>query len=72
MISRAVIVAVGITASGQRKVLGIEVGDSEDEVYWTAFLRRLKKRALTGVRLAISDAHAGLKKAIAVCFQGCS
>jgi transposase-like protein len=72
VISRAVIVAVGITASGQREVLGIEVGDSEDEAFWTAFLRRLKERGLTGVRLAISDAHAGLKKAIARCFQGCS
>jgi putative transposase len=72
VISRAVIVAVGITASGQRELLGIEVGDSEDEAFWTAFLRRLKERGLTGVRLAISDAHAGLKKAIARCFQGCS
>ena len=72
VISRAVIVAVGITASGQRELLGIEVGDSEDETFWTAFLRRLKERGLTGVRLAISDAHAGLKKAIARCFQGCS
>jgi putative transposase len=54
-------------------VLGIKVGDSEDETFWTAFLRRLKEqRGLTGVRLAISDAHAGLKKAIARCFQGCS
>jgi transposase-like protein len=54
-------------------VLGIKVGDSEDETFWTAYLRRLKEqRGLTGVRLAISDAHAGLKKAIARCFQGCS
>jgi transposase-like protein len=72
LISRVVIVALGITASGQREVLGIEVGDSEDEVFWTAFLRRLKEPGLTGVRLAISDAHAGLTKAIARCFQGCS
>jgi putative transposase len=72
VISRAVIVAVGITATGQREVLGIEVGDSEDEAFWTAFLRRLRERGLTGVQLVISDAHAGLKKAIARCCQGTS
>lgn len=72
VISRAVIVAVGITATGQREVLGIEVGDSEDETFWTAFLQRLRKRGLTGVQLVISDAHAGLKKAIARCCQGTS
>ncbi len=44
VISRALIVAVGITASGQREVLGIEVGDSEVEAFWAAFLRRLKER----------------------------
>jgi putative transposase len=71
VISRAVIVAVGITSSGQREVLGIEMGDSEDEAFWTAFLRRLRERGLAGVQLVISDAHAGLKKAIARCFQGC-
>ena len=48
MISSALIVAVGITASGQRQVLGIEVGDSEDESFWTAFLRRLRERGLAG------------------------
>ncbi|QEY31252.1 IS256 family transposase [Synechococcus sp. RSCCF101] len=72
VISRAVIVAVGITGNGQREVLGIEVGDSEDETFWTAFLRRLRERGLSGVQLVISDAHAGLKKAIARCCQGCS
>jgi transposase-like protein len=71
VISRAVIVAVGITASGQREVLGIQVGDSEDEAFWTAFLRHLRERGLAGVQLVISDAHAGLKKAITRCFQGC-
>ena len=53
-------------------MLGIKVGDSEDETFWTAFLRRLKERGLTGVGLAISDVHAGLKMAIARCFQRCS
>ena len=61
--------AVGITATGQREVLGIEVGDSEDETFWTAFLRRLRERGLRGVQLVISDAHTGLKKAIARCCQ---
>lgn len=72
VISRAVIVAVGITANGQREVLGIEVGDGEDESFWTAFLRRLRERGLSGVQLVISDAHAGLKKAIVRCCQGSS
>ncbi len=51
---------------------GIEVGDSEDETFWTAFLRRLRERGLSGVQLVISDAHAGLKKAIARSAQGSS
>jgi putative transposase len=59
IISRAVVVATGVTANGDREVLGVDVGDSEDEVFWTAFLRSLKDRGLTGVRLVISDAHAG-------------
>ena len=46
------------------------MGDSEDETFWTAFLRRLRQRGLSGVQLVISDAHAGLKKAIARCCQG--
>jgi len=67
VISSAVIVAVGITATGQREVLANEVGDSEDEAFWTASLRHLRERGLSGL-----DAHAGLKKAIARCCQGCS
>jgi len=70
VISRVVIVAIGITATGQQEVLGIEVGDSEDETFWTAFLRRLRERGLSGMQLVISDAHAGLKKAIVRCCQG--
>jgi putative transposase len=67
-----VIVAVGITATGQRVVLGIEVGDSDDETFWTAFMRRLPERVLSGVQLVISDAHAGFKKPIACCGKGSS
>lgn len=64
IISRAVVVATGVTANGDREVLGVDVGDSEDEVFWTAFLRGLKDRGLTGVQLVISGAHAGLKASI--------
>lgn len=70
IVSRAVVVATGVGADGNREVLGLEVGDSEDEVFWTAFLRSLKDRGLDGVRLVISDAHAGLKASIARVFQG--
>ncbi len=70
VVSKAVVVATGITAAGEREVLGVDVGDSEDEVFWKRFLRSLRQRGLGGVRLVISDQHAGLTKAIAVCFQG--
>lgn len=68
--SKAVVVATGITASGGREVLGVDIGDSEDEVFWRGFLRSLKNRGLGGVRLVISDQHAGLTAAIRRCFQG--
>lgn len=64
VVSRAVVVATGVTASGDREVLGVEVGDSEDGVFWTAFLRGLRARGLSGVQLVISDHHLGLKAAI--------
>ena len=70
IVSKAVVVATGITAGGQREVLGLDVGDSEDEAFWRAFLRSLKNRGLGGVRLLISDQHAGLTAAIRRCFQG--
>ena len=72
VVSRAVVVATGISAEGAREVLGVDIGDSEDETFWTRFLRSLKDRGLTGVRLVISDAHAGLKAAITKCFSGSS
>jgi transposase-like protein len=72
VVSRAVVIATGITADGQREVLGVDVGDSEDETFWTAFLRSLRSRALGGVRLVISDAHAGLRAAITKTVQGAS
>jgi len=70
VVSKAVVVATGITAEGTREVLGLDVGDSEDEVFWRGFLRSLKHRGLAGVRLVISDQHAGLTAAIRRCFQG--
>ncbi|MEV7020901.1 IS256 family transposase [Kitasatospora sp. NPDC093558] len=62
--SRAVVVATGITEDGGREVLGLMVGDSETEVFWAAFLRSLRERGLSGVRLVIADHHTGLVKAI--------
>ena len=62
--SMAVVVATGITAEGSREVLGLDVGDSEDEVFWRGFLRSLKTRGLGGVRLVISDQHSGLVAAL--------
>ena len=72
VVSRAVVIATGITAGGDREVLGVDIGDSEDETFWTRFLRSLKDRGLGGVRLVISDAHAGLKASIRKCFTGSS
>jgi transposase-like protein len=64
VVSKAVVVATGVTARGEREVLGCAVGDSEDGAFWTAFLRDLRRRGLGGVRLVVSDAHEGLKAAI--------
>ena len=68
--SKAVVVATGVTAEGRREILGLDVGDSEDEVFWRAFLTHLRSRGLNGVKLVISDQHAGLVAAIGRCFQG--
>ena len=70
VVSKAVVIATGLRADGHREVLGVDVGDSENEAFWTEFLRGLKDRNLRGVRLVISDAHAGLKAAIRRVFQG--
>ena len=72
VVSRAVVVATGVAADGNREVLDLDVGDTEDEVFWTEFLRRLRKRGLHGVVLVISDAHTGLKAAIRKTFSGAS
>jgi transposase-like protein len=70
--SMAVVIATGITAVGEREVLGLDVGDSEDEVFWRGFLKSLRQRGLGGVRLVISDQHAGLVAALRRSFQGTS
>ena len=64
VVSKAIIVATGVASDGNREVLGVAVGDSEDKAFWTAFLRSLRARGLSGVRLVISDAHEGLRQAI--------
>ena len=65
IVSVAVIVAVAVNSAGRREVLGISIGVSEAETFWTDFLRSLTRRGLRGVRLVISDAHEGLKAAVA-------
>jgi transposase-like protein len=65
IVSVAVIIAVGVNDDGRREILGMTVGVSEAETFWTGFLRSLARRGLRGVKLAISDAHEGLKAAVA-------
>jgi len=64
IVSVAVIIATGVNADGRREVLGMDIGRSEAETFWTEFLRKLARRGLRGVKLVISDAHEGLKAAI--------
>jgi putative transposase len=65
IVSVAVIMAVGVNSDGRREVLGMDIGPSEAETFWTAFLRKLARRGLRGVKLVISDAHAGIKASVA-------
>ncbi len=65
IVSVAVIVAVGVNSDGWREVLGMDVGPSEAETFWTAFLRKLARRGLRGVKLVISDAHEGINSSVA-------
>jgi putative transposase len=65
VVSAAIIVAVGANSDGRREVLGMDIGPSEAETFWTGFLRKLARRGLRGVKLVISDAHEGLKTAAA-------
>lgn len=70
VVSQAIVIAIGVTATGEREVLGLDVGPTESGAFWLAFLRSLVARGLSGVRLVISDAHSGLKAAIAAVLQG--
>jgi transposase-like protein len=70
VVSQAIVVAIGVTGTGEREVLGLDVGPSESGAFWTRFLRGLVARGLSGVKLVISDAHEGLKGAIAAILQG--
>ena len=65
IVSVAVIVAVGVNSDGRREVLGMDIGPSEAETFWTGFLRKLARRGLRGVKLVVSDAHEGIKAAVA-------
>jgi len=65
IVSAAVIVAVGVNSDGRREVLGMDIGPSEAETFWLEFLRKLRRRGLRGVKLVISDAHEGIKAAVA-------
>lgn len=70
VVSKAVVIATGVRADGHREVLGFSVGDSEDEAFWRSFLQSLRRRGLHGVRLVISDQHAGLLAALRRTMQG--
>jgi transposase-like protein len=69
IVSVAVIIAVGVNSDGRREVLGMAIGPSEAEPFWTDFLRQLARRGLRGVKLVISDAHEGIKAAVAKVFR---
>jgi putative transposase len=69
VVSVAAIIAVAVNAEGRREIVGLHIGSSEAETFWTGSLRRLRGRGLHGVRLVISDAHEGLKAAIARVFN---
>ena len=70
VVNQALVVAIGVNETGKREVLGFEMGPSEDAAFWTAFLRSLVERGLTGVRLVTSDAHLGLQEAIRTVLPG--
>lgn len=72
IVNVAVVVATGVNAEGKREILGIDVVTGEDGAAWTAFLRGLAARGLKDVRLFVSDAHNGLKNALAAVFPGAS
>jgi transposase-like protein len=72
VVSLATVVATGVNADGHREILGVDVISAEDGAGWTGFLRGLVARGLSGVALVVSDAHEGLKNAIAAVLTGAS
>lgn len=72
VVGMALVIAIGVKESGEREVLGVDIGLSEDGAFWTSFLRSLISRGLHGVKMCISDAHEGLRQAIASVFIGSS
>lgn len=72
IVSMAVVIAIGVRESGERTILDLDIGGSEDSAFWTTFLRQLLQRGLRGVELAISDAHLGLQDAIRSVLTGAS
>jgi transposase-like protein len=65
VVRKCLVLAYAVHSSGYREVIGLDVGEAETEAFWRSFLRSLVERGLSGVQLVVSDAHAGLKKAIA-------
>jgi transposase-like protein len=70
IVSMAVVIAIGVLETGEREILGVEIGASEDGAFWTEFLRALVARGLSGVLLVISDAHLGLQEALRTILAG--
>ena len=70
IVSMAVVLAIGVRETGEREILAIDIGASEEEAFWTAFLRGLVERGLKGVQLVVSDSHQGLKGAMAKVLTG--
>ena len=72
IVNVSVVVATAVNSEGKREIVGMDVGTSEDGAFWLAFLRSLVARGLGGVKLVVSDAHQGLRDAIATVFGGAS
>ena len=72
IVNVSVVVATAVNGEGKREIIGMDVGTSEDGAFWLAFLRSLSARGLSGVELVVSDAHQGLRGAIAALFGGAS
>lgn len=72
IVSKALLIAIGINSSGHKEILGFDVFDAERETTWTEFFEGLNERGLSGVDIVISDSHKGLVKSIKECFPGAS